>query len=371
MHNGTIRIHYPLKNGKIVLRTENDWEKDIEPSRIDAWNHVYEFKITSSHNCIAYKPLIRDESYVRWQPGVNRVAVLDGSEGDDVYPTFDSTAKASITQIFKVPSKIMKRDVLLRLYLPAGYEDNPLKYFPVIYMHDGKNLFFPEEAFLGRDWAVDENMELLGRMSLIERTIIVGVYAGDREHEYTKPGYVDYGKSLVEEVKPWIDKNFRTSRNPWNTCVMGSSLGGVVSFYLGWEYPQVFGAAVCLSSTFGWRDDLMDRVEKDPVENRKNLRVYLDSGWPGDNYERNARMIFTLLGRGFKLGEVIHLAFPLAAHDEKAWASRLHIPFQLFAGRVRRTHMHRQFAESKVEAELPPPEPAAQEEKPAAKKKKK
>ncbi len=196
---------------------------------------------------------------------------------------------------------------------------------------------------------------------------MVGVYADDREHEYTKPGYETYGKCLVEEVKPWIDKNFRTSRNPWSTAVMGSSLGGVVSFYLGWEYPQVFGAAVCLSSTFGWKDDFFERVEKDPIEDRQNLRVYLDSGWPGDNYERNARMIFTLLSRGFKLGQVIHLAFPMAAHDEKAWASRLHIPFQLFAGRVRRTHMKRQFAESRHEREAAAPAQPAAEKKPPAK----
>ncbi|MGV8120235.1 MAG: alpha/beta hydrolase [Candidatus Xenobiia bacterium LiM19] len=367
MYKGMIRVHYPLKKERIVLRTEKDWEKEIEPDLIDRETHTCEFTITHDHNCIAYKPCIRDGSHIRWQDGANRVTMLDGETVEDIYPTFDPSAKASITQIYKVPSKILKRDVLLRLYLPAGYEDNPLMYFPTIYMHDGKNLFFPQEAFLGREWSVDDNLDLLNRMSLIEPTIVVGVYAGDREYEYTKPGYEEYGKSLVEEVKPWIDKNFRTSRNPWNTAVMGSSLGGVVSFYLGWEYPQVFGAAVCLSSTFGWRDDLMERVEKDPVENRQSLRIYLDSGWPGDNFERNARMIFTLLGRGFKFGQVVHLAFPMAAHDENAWASRLHIPFQLFAGRVRRTHMRREFAESRIEGDIPAPAPGKTEEAPVKK----
>ncbi|MHC9541297.1 MAG: alpha/beta hydrolase [Vulcanimicrobiota bacterium] len=367
MYKGMIRVHYPLKKERIVLRTEKDWEIDIEPDHIDKETHTYEFTITHSHNCIVYKPCIRDGSDIKWQDGGNRVTMLDGETVEDIYPTFNPGSKASITQIYKVPSKILKRDVLLRLYLPAGYEDNPLMYFPTIYMHDGKNLFFPQEAFLGREWSVDENLDLLNSMNLIEPTIVIGVYSGDREHEYTKPGYEEYGKSLVEEIKPWIDKNFRTSRNPWNTAVMGSSLGGVVSFYLGWEYPQFFGAAVCLSSTFGWRDNLMERVEKDPVGNRQSLRIYMDSGWPGDNYERNARMIFTLLSRGFKLGQVIHLAFPMAAHDENAWASRLHIPFQLFAGRVRRTNMRREFAESRTEGDIPASAPGKTEEAPVKK----
>ncbi|MDQ7821307.1 MAG: alpha/beta hydrolase-fold protein, partial [Candidatus Eremiobacteraeota bacterium] len=348
-YSGVIRVHYPLEKGTIVLRTEKDWNSDIEPDHVDRENHTYEFTVTNDHNNIVYKPCIREGHEMKWEHGGNRVTMLDGEIIEDVYPMFIPRASGSITQIFKVPSKILGRDVLLRLYLPAGYEENSLTRYPTIYMHDGKNLFFPQEAFLGREWTVDENLELLNKMSLVEPFIVVGVYAGNREFEYTKPGYESYGKSLVQEVKPWIDKNFRTSSNPWNNCVMGSSLGGVVSFYLGWEYPEVFGAAVCLSSTFGWKDNLFERVENDPIENRAGLRVYMDSGWPGDNYERTARMVFTMLGRGFRLGQVIHLAFPMAAHDENAWASRLHIPFQLFAGRVRRTHMKRAFPQSMIE----------------------
>lgn len=349
MFNGQIHVHYPLNKGTMILRTERDWELDIEPFEVDTDKHSWHFYVSNEHNNILYKSCIRDDSDITWEEGNNRIAVLDGKTISDIYPVFGPETKAHITGIQRVPSKIMKRDVLLRVYLPAGYDDNPLAHFPVIYMHDGKNLFFPDEAFLGREWTVDENLDLLDKMNLVDPFIVVGVYADDREFEYTKPGYEIFGKSLVEEIKPWVDDNFRTSVNPWDTCVMGSSLGGVVSFYLGWEYPDTFGSAVCLSSTFGWKDNLMERIETEPIENRKNLRIYLDSGWPGDNYERNARMIFTLLSRGFQLGQVIHLAFPLAAHDENAWASRLHIPFQLFAGKVRRTGMHQNFPESKSE----------------------
>ena len=71
---------------------------------------------------------------------------------------------------------------------------------------------------------------------------------------------------------------------------MGASLGGVVSFFLGWEYPQVFGNVACLSSSFGYRDDLLRRVKEDCLDDRRDLRIYLDSGWPRDNYETTVTM---------------------------------------------------------------------------------
>jgi len=112
--------------------------------------------------------------------------------------------------------------------------------------------------------------------------------------------------------------------------VMGSSLGGVVSLHLAWSYPEHFGDAACLSSTFGYADDLMQRVRR---ERKPAIRVYLDSGWPHDNFEATRGMQSELLRRGFAAGTDLHyLAFPRAAHDEKSWALRAHVPFQLFFG---------------------------------------
>ena len=103
-----------------------------------------------------------------------------------------------------------------------------------------------------------------------------------------------------------------------------------MSFYLAWEHPDVFGMAGCLSSTFGWRDDLMERVATEP---RRRVRFYLDSGWPRDNYEVTRGMRDRLAARGWRPGEdLFHLAYPEARHDERAWAGRLHVPFQYFFG---------------------------------------
>jgi len=169
---------------------------------------------------------------------------------------------------------------------------------------------------------------MLDAMNLIDKCIVVGVHAADRMSEYTRPGYEGYGRFLVEALKPFVDGAFRTLGGPERTAVMGSSLGGVVSFYLAWQHPEVFGHAACLSSTFGYRDDLFQRVRGEP---KRDVRFYLDSGWPEDNFENTQAMRDLLAQRGYQPGvDLLHYAFPGAEHAERFWASRCHIPFQFF-----------------------------------------
>jgi predicted alpha/beta superfamily hydrolase len=197
-------------------------------------------------------------------------------------------------------------------------------------MQDGKNLFFPEEAFLGREWQVDEAIHLLDTMNAMDRVVVVGIHSGDRMSEYTKPGYETYSRSVVQEIKPEIDRRIRVLDTPADTGVLGSSLGGVVSFYMAWEYPKVFGYAACMSSTFSHKDDLMDRVLSEP---RHTSKFYLDSGWPGD--EVTLAMAMAFVHRGYKVRQdFLHLVFPLEEHDEQAWGRRLHIPLQLGLSKV-------------------------------------
>jgi predicted alpha/beta superfamily hydrolase len=158
------------------------------------------------------------------------------------------------------------------------------------------------------------------------------VPAHDRMVEYTQPGYEAYARAVVDELKPRVDRELLTLTAADETGVMGSSLGGVAAFYMAWQYPHVFGFAGCLSSTFAHADDLIERVL---TEERRDVRFYLDSGWPGDNYEVTLAVAMALVARGAVLGkDVVHLSYPLAGHDEAAWASRLHIPVQFFTGKL-------------------------------------
>jgi enterochelin esterase-like enzyme len=167
-------------------------------------------------------------------------------------------------------------------------------------------------------------------MNRIRRVLAVGVYPLDRMSDYTLPGYDEYGQFVARELVPWIDAHYRTIPQASERAVMGSSLGGVVSFHIGWTYPEVFGQAACLSSTFGFRDDLFERLAAEP---RRPTRFYLDSGWPSDNYEVTRSMRNQLIDKGWRDGvDCLYLAFPHARHNEQAWSARTHIPLQFLFG---------------------------------------
>ena len=328
-----LHVHYPAEDGRIVLRTELDWNTDVEPVSVSADRQTHEFVLEADRPFLYLKPCLRKGSETLWSNGPNVLVLLTTDDARQSYPFFRGSAAAgAMTPVFEVPSARLGRSHKLRAYLPPGYGENPLKRYPVLYMQDGKNLFFPEEAFLNREWQVDESLDLLDNMNAADKCIVVGIHSEDRMVDYTLPGYEAYGRSVVEDIKPYVDGILRTLPQREETAAFGSSLGGVVSFYLGWQYPEVFGFAACLSSTFSHRDDLIDRVLVDP---RRETRFYLDSGWPGDNYEVTLAMAMALTERGYVLGrDVVHFAFPLAEHDERAWATRLHLPLQLFSGKI-------------------------------------
>jgi predicted alpha/beta superfamily hydrolase len=329
-----IQVFYPPGNGKVILRTELDWERDLEPSYVSDDRTMSEFVVETDQKYFYFKPaLVGDDKGFVWAKGDNYLATTR-TPIRVIYPHFFADLRGSLSDVINVPEGRSETRHSVRVYFPPGYDENTLKRYPVLYMHDGSNLFLPEEAFGGNEWRVDENIELLDSMNLIDKVIVVGVYARDRMNEYTKPGYEAYGRFMVDELKPMVDARLRTLSDPDNTAVMGSSLGGVVSFFLGWQHPDVFGKAACLSSTFGYRDDLMERVASEP---RRDVRFYIDSGWPEDNYENTTAMRDQLLASGYEFGrDVLYFAFPGALHNEDSWATRSHVPFQFFFGKVPR-----------------------------------
>lgn len=341
MFYGYVRVFYPPGRGRIVLRSELDWDNDMEPVAVEEDGCRSDFLFGHERPYLSFKPCLRDGDDLYWSQGTNKLAVFSETP-QDVYPHFFAGVRGRISEVLRVPSSELGRDLLARIYYPAGHDENSLKRYPVLYMHDGKNLFFPEEAFLGRDWAVNDTLELLNCMNLIDRTLVVGIFAGERMKDYTRPGYEPYGRAVTSDLKPFVDARERSLPGAADTAVMGSSLGGVVSFYLGWQFPQVFGNVACLSSTFGYRDNLLERVLSEAVEPHEDTRIYLDSGWPRDNYEATLTLANALLERGFGPGsQLVHLAFPLAQHDERAWGARVHLPLQLFSGKTRRAHRRR------------------------------
>lgn len=325
----SVRVHYPTSSGRMVLRADPDWQQDIEAAAVstDGTRHDFALPLAGSHRY--FKPVWINGSGVRWAAGPNSLLLRGAARALDVYPHFDEDSRCSECELREL-ADASGRTHRYRAFYPAGYWENPLRRYPVLYMQDGQNLFFPDEAFGGQHWRIAETLRLLDAMNAIEPLIVVGVYPNEREHDYTLPGYEAYGRFLTSVLKPAIDREFRTLPGADSTAVMGSSLGGVVCFYLAWQYPEVFGMAACLSSTFGWRDDLRERVAREP---RRAIRIYLDSGWPRDNYEATRDMRALLAARGFTEGrDLYYLSYPEALHNEGSWALRAHVPVQLFFG---------------------------------------
>lgn len=323
-----VRVHYPLESGAIVLRGGRDWSRSLEPVGGDAAGTRFDFELPVEGRHTYFKPLLLAEGGETWAQGGDVLALPDGPRELDVHPYFFADTHCHTCTLHEVNTGETRHS--LRLFYPPGYEENTLERFPVVYLQDGQNLFFPDEAFGGHHWMIEETLRVLDSMCAVRRTIAVGIYPRDRMEEYTKPGYRAYGRALVEEIVPWVENRLRTLPGAANRALMGSSLGGVVSLHLALAHPDVFGHAACLSSTFGYRDDLFERVER---EERRPVRVYLDSGWPQDNFEATRAMRNRLLARGWTLGtDLLYLAFPHARHDERAWAMRAHIPLQLFFG---------------------------------------
>jgi predicted alpha/beta superfamily hydrolase len=328
-----LRVRHPAVDGRMILRTDVDWDRDVDADSVSTDGTTRTFTIESPRPFVYYKTGLRDDDgATRWEIGEPRLALMTATGAREVFPYFDGPESGSIAPLIELDSSLLGRKHRLCVYLPPGYAQNKLRKFPVVYMQDGKNLFFPEEAFLGRAWEVDRSIALLDKMGAIDQAVVIGIHSGDRMNDYTKPGYEAYARSIVEEVKPVVDRRLRVFKGRRETAVFGSSLGGVVSFFMAWQHPDVFGYAACMSSTFSYKDDLVERVLSEP---KCTSKFYLDSGWPKDNYEVTLAMAVALSRRGYRVRQdFLHLVFPHDGHDENAWGKRLHIPLQLALGRA-------------------------------------
>ena len=232
-----------------------------------------------------------------------------------------------------------RRDVIVAL--PPDYAATTRRY-PVLYLHDGQNLFDGETSFVkDRIWDVHTTVDRLVAEGAIEPLIVVGVYntGVDRMEEYTPMRDPNlgggnaklYGRLLVEELKPWVDAHYRTLDGPSHTGVGGSSLGGLVSLYLGLSWPNVFGRLAVLSPSIWWgRGGMLQYVRNMHPEPRP--RIWLDVGLAeGPTMLERCNALHRLLQRGgWKEGtDLRYLRVPDGRHDELAWAGRVE-PFLRF-----------------------------------------
>jgi predicted alpha/beta superfamily hydrolase len=271
-----------------------------------------------------------------WEEGRNRLVSLDATAQtvrrvfDEPPPPIVAAHSGTLRSHPAFASRFLgPRDVIV--YLPPGYEKEPKRRYPVLYLHDGQNLFDAEHA--GMEWQVDETAERLIRAGAIEPLIVVGIANTDaRWDEYT-PTRVDsdggkadlYGRLIVEELKPFVDRTYRTRPVAAATGIGGASLGGLVSLYLGLKYPDVFGTVFAVSPHVWWDHGvILKTVAALPKKSAQRIWVDVGTGEGEEYLDGVRRLRGALIAKGWKIGkELAYVEDEGAQHDELAWAARV------------------------------------------------
>jgi predicted alpha/beta superfamily hydrolase len=230
-----------------------------------------------------------------------------------------------IDTAFSIPS--LNRTRRIWIYLPKSYASSN-KTYPVLYMHDGQNLFNEQTAPFG-EWGVDECLDSLQKISGKE-CIVVGIdHGGDKRlTEYMPYDYNDkknikdgegkiYLDFLVKNLKPFIDNKFRTKKDQANTYIAGSSLGGLISFYAILQHPTVFGGAGVFSPAF-WINPLTAK-DASSFNNPLPMKLFFYAGGKESTTmvsDMNKIADIIEQKQNYKVLRVVN---PIAEHNEKAW----------------------------------------------------
>ncbi|MEQ9103944.1 MAG: alpha/beta hydrolase-fold protein [Rhodothermales bacterium] len=279
-------------------------------------------------------------------------------------PTLGITGRIDVWPV--MPSEhVEPREV--QIWLPPGYEDAPEARYPVVYVHDGQNLFDPSRSpFSAHDWALDEIMTALVDTGAVRPAIVVGIESrGMRILEMAPEDIMtgvfppdtlaearrqleagvgipasapllgnEYLAFVVDEIIPRVNAEYRTLTGPENTFIMGSSMGGLASIYALVKRPDVFGAAAALSTSWHLMGDYMLDWIAAEWPRSADVRLYMDHGTGASDrsvapYQNDMDALLGTLGASY----TSHV-FEDAEHSEIAWRMRAHLPLQYLLGRV-------------------------------------
>jgi predicted alpha/beta superfamily hydrolase len=225
------------------------------------------------------------------------------------------TGNIKIHRAFRSSILGNRRDILV--YLPPGYRRFSRKRYPVLYLHDGQNVFDAATSFAGVEWGVDETAERLIRTRIIEPVIVVAVaHVGEGLARL-------YGYFLMEELKPYIDRKYRTKPDAEFTGLGGSSLGGLVTLAIGILYPDAFRRLMVMSPSVWWDDFAIYRLV-DSIERKPPLKIWVDTGTAEPGWEQTRELCKRLVEKGWKPGkDILYMEANHGDHSEAAWAARV------------------------------------------------
>lgn len=224
-------------------------------------------------------------------------------------------------------SGIKARDIVV--WLPPEYSSESDRRYPVLYMHDGQNIVDPSTSSFQVDWQIDEAADSLIKQKLIEPLIIVGIYnTPQRNNEYSEndTGYA-YMNFIVDSLKPFIDRNYRTKPDRQNTANGGGSLGGLISFILAWQYSEIFSKAFCFSPAFKIdRYNFVDNVLSYSGK-KKEINLFICNG--DDELDTRLQtgvdeMLNALTKNGYKeRTDFYYVKAKSSQHGERDWSKNI------------------------------------------------
>jgi predicted alpha/beta superfamily hydrolase len=322
--SAVVVVHYPTGWGhQITLRGDAaglSWTKGQAAtwSDGDAWRATLR---TSA--AVDLKPLFDDTT---WAKGPNWT--VRPGQTLDIWPVFfHDGGRFETIDGYTSPKLAQPHDITI--YLPPSYDENPAERYPVVYMHDGQNLFFDDLSFAGVSWDIGGAMDRGVADATIHEAIIVGVgNTADRIWEYTPTdggyggggadAYLDF---LADDLKPAIDLRYRTLADRAHTGMVGSSLGGLVTLDAGVTRPQVFGLLGALSPSTWWDNTwVIPEVQSEPT---LPIHIYVDSGDAGDSQDdvtNTAHLAQVLKDRGASLDYLVQHG---GQHNELYWRQRV------------------------------------------------
>lgn len=327
----TVRVHYPPTGHTLSLRGAEQPLAWTTGTPTTVTTDGFTWVTRELRAATDFKPML-DGS--RWSLGAN-YRVKPG-ETIDIYPRFESSTGSFSVRWANFASPSLGRSRKVWVYLPPGYSENTVARYPVVYMHDGQNLFDRTAPF--GCWLVDQTLDQGAADGSIREAIVIGPEAtSSRTLDYTPTvdgsrgeggGAAAYIASLTSELKPLVDRELRTLTGREHTAMIGSSLGGLLSAWVSVHHAGTFGFIGAMSPSTWWDSRMIlnevSTLRGAPV---RPLGVYLDSGNAGpslDGYADTALLADRYRNAGFVDGQTFtYVLAPGHQHNETYWAQRL------------------------------------------------
>lgn len=348
-----VKVVYPAQKGRVSLRGNGaglDWFNDTNP--IDVDGDVSTFQLHIPHFDPVQVKAVRDDG--RFMVGRN--AVIGRGDTTALRPSFEHEA-GQLGGLYEVPLPWAStlthehdaRSLYVRVRLPPSYSEQTALRYPVLYCQDGQSVWSDGTDPFGT-WRLDHALNDLEDLGAIDEFIVVSIDTGiDRIHRLSPCADARFGggggaehlRAMVDALKPHVDSAYRTRPGRASTVLLGSSMGGLFSFWAAWTRPDVIGGAICLSSSFWWSDRAMLKHVSGVSCPAPRPNLYLDCGAAQSGFEddastrdgvHNTRALYRSLrehcyGPGTDLFSV---SWPGHHHNAESWAARIATPLQLF-----------------------------------------